>query len=73
MNEPHGRDWTRMTPGDFDRDAEPRPEADTGLAAVPAVPDEVGTQPLFGGAEAPPSRREQERGTATPVDQGVLF
>ncbi|MFJ9036771.1 hypothetical protein ACIRF8_09315 [Streptomyces sp. NPDC102406] len=72
MSEQRGRDWTRMTPDDFDRDAELRPDADAGSTAVPAVPDELGTQPLFGG-ETFSSWRGQEHGTAASVGQGVLF
>ncbi|MEU0213868.1 hypothetical protein ABZ281_01685 [Streptomyces sp. NPDC006265] len=45
MSEQGGRDWVCMTPGDFDRDASPRPEVD---GRIPAEPDECGTAPLFG-------------------------
>ncbi|MFG2512626.1 hypothetical protein [Streptomyces sp. NPDC048584] len=38
-----GRNWLRMAPADFDRDA-----PDAVDHPVPAVPDECGTAPLFG-------------------------
>ncbi|MFI7388102.1 hypothetical protein [Streptomyces sp. NPDC049813] len=72
MSEQGGRDWTRMTPDDFDRDAELRP-AGTAPGAVPAVPDELGTQPLFGAAEPLPPRDRHDRATTQPVGQDVLF
>ncbi|KAA0942215.1 MULTISPECIES: hypothetical protein [Streptomyces] len=48
MSQLEGRDWTRMTPDDFDEDAPPRPDTPAGPPTVPAVPDECGTAPLFG-------------------------
>ncbi|MFF4057653.1 hypothetical protein ACFYZ0_18090 [Streptomyces sp. NPDC001708] len=41
-----GRNWLRMVPADFDRDAPASPDAAD--RPVPAVPDECGTVPLFG-------------------------
>ncbi|MFI0237755.1 hypothetical protein [Streptomyces sp. NPDC016845] len=73
MSVQHGRDWTRMTPDEFDQDAELRPGIDSGPTAIPAVPDELGTQPLFGDEQIISSHRGQERRTAAPVGQGVLF
>ncbi|GAA2549138.1 hypothetical protein ACFW2V_01300 [Streptomyces sp. NPDC058947] len=52
MSEQGGRDWVRMTPDDFDREAPPRPEVD---GRIPAELDECGTAPLFGD-EPPPAR-----------------
>ncbi|MFF9192588.1 hypothetical protein [Streptomyces rochei] len=73
MSEQHGRDWTRMTPDDFDRDAALRLDVDAGPAAIPAVPDEFGTAPLFGDETAGPRRRGPERRPTAPVDQDGLF
>ncbi|MFE6199409.1 hypothetical protein [Streptomyces sp. NPDC057838] len=50
MGEQGGRDWVRMTPDDFDREAPPRPEVD---GRIPAELDECGTAPLFGDEPAP--------------------
>ncbi|MFE9360542.1 hypothetical protein ACFYPB_41675 [Streptomyces olivaceoviridis] len=45
---PQGRDWTRMKRADFD-DCAPLELVDVAeCRPVPAVPDECGTQPLFG-------------------------
>ncbi|WUO09835.1 hypothetical protein OG985_05450 [Streptomyces sp. NBC_00289] len=63
MSEQHRRNWVRMTPDDFDRDAPLRLDVPVGPTAVPAVPDECGTSPLFGdemstqGAARPGRRR----------------
>ncbi|MET9499663.1 hypothetical protein [Streptomyces sp. NPDC006552] len=73
MSELRGRDWTRMTPDDFDRDAELRPDAAVDATAVPAVPDELGTPPLFGGEDTRTSQRGPEHDTAAPAGQGALF
>lgn len=73
MSEQHGRDWTRMTPDDFDRDAALRLDVDAGPATIPAVPDEFGTAPLFGDETAVPRHRGPERRPAAPVDQDGLF
>ncbi|MET9395364.1 hypothetical protein ABZY20_33950 [Streptomyces sp. NPDC006624] len=64
MSEPGGRDWVRMTPDDFNRDAPPRPEVD---GRIPAELDECGTAPLFGDEPAPartgrPAPRSAQRG-----------
>ncbi|MEU3281452.1 hypothetical protein [Streptomyces antibioticus] len=45
-----GRNWLRMAPADFDRDAPDAP--DVADRPVPAVPDECGTVPLFGEGSA---------------------
>ncbi|MER7497082.1 hypothetical protein ABT033_31355 [Streptomyces pharetrae] len=73
MSETRGRDWTRMTPDDFDREAALRLDVGAGPAAIPAVPDECGTAPLFGDETAGPRRRGPERRPAVPVDQDSLF
>ncbi|MFF0189094.1 hypothetical protein [Streptomyces sp. NPDC005244] len=72
MGEQHARDWTRMTPDEFDRDAPLRPDV-AGAAAVPAVPDECGTAPLFGDERAAPPARGTDCGRAPIVDQPPLF
>ncbi|MGV9558241.1 hypothetical protein [Streptomyces sp. NPDC003401] len=74
MSEEPGRAWTAMTPGDFDREAPLRLNVRTGGAAVPAEPDECGTEPLFGD-EAParrPAARPRRRDT-TAHEQERLF
>ncbi|WP_394437283.1 hypothetical protein [Streptomyces sp. SGAir0957] len=73
MSEQHGRDWTRMTPDDFDRDAALRPDVDAGPATIPAVPDEFGTEPLFGEERTGSRRRGRERRHVTRVQQDGLF
>jgi hypothetical protein len=65
VSERHGRDWVRMTPDDFDRDAPLRLDVRVGSTAVPAVPDECGTSPLFGD-EAP------SRGAPRPRPRSVV-
>ncbi|WP_221349552.1 hypothetical protein [Streptomyces beigongshangae] len=65
MGEQHGRDWTLMTPDDFGQDAPRPPDAP---AAVPAVPDECGTAPLFGDDTPAPRPRGAEQG-ADPLDE----
>jgi hypothetical protein len=74
VSERQERDWTDMTPGDFDRDAPLCLHARTGPVVVPAEPDEYGTEPLFG--QEPPARpggsRRTPRRTA-PAEQEHLF
>ncbi|MBQ0854721.1 hypothetical protein ACFU96_31655 [Streptomyces sp. NPDC057620] len=72
MSEQHGRDWTRMTPDDFDQDAPVRPVVPARPTAVPAVPDEYGTPPLFGD-ETPAARPRTRKSVAPPLDQPKLF
>ncbi|MGW6007833.1 hypothetical protein [Streptomyces sp. NPDC055210] len=74
MSEQRGRDWTRMTPDDFDQDAPLRPVLPDGPAAatVPAVPDEYGTPSLFED-EAPAARPRTRKGVTPPFDQPKLF
>ncbi|MGC5562073.1 hypothetical protein ACPYPG_04415 [Streptomyces sp. FR-108] len=72
MSEQHGRDWTRMTPDDFDQEAPRRPIVSAGPAAVPAVPDEYGTPPLFGD-DTPTARPRTRKGVAQPFVQPALF
>ncbi|PWI10043.1 hypothetical protein DIZ27_13225 [Streptomyces sp. NWU339] len=74
MSERQERDWTDMTPGDFDRDAPLRLNVGTGPVVVPAEPDEYGTVPLFG--EEPPARRPVPRRLprgGAPAEQEHLF
>ncbi|MFZ4151766.1 hypothetical protein [Streptomyces pseudogriseolus] len=76
MGERRERDWTAMTPGDFDRDAPLCLNVGTGPVVVPAEPDEYGTEPLFG--DEVPQRRPAPRGaprrtTAPDAQQGMLF
>ncbi|MEW2074276.1 hypothetical protein ACFZAG_30315 [Streptomyces sp. NPDC012403] len=74
MSERRERDWTDMTPGDFDLDAPLCLNVGTGPVVVPAEPDEYGTAPLFG-EETPvrgPAARRAPRRTA-PDGQGQLF
>ncbi|MER7486058.1 hypothetical protein ABTY20_09165 [Streptomyces sp. NPDC126497] len=74
MSERRERDWTDMTPGDFDLDAPLCLNVGTGPVAVPAEPDEYGTAPLFGEetpARVPGPRRTPRR--TTPAEQGRLF
>ncbi|MFJ3336082.1 hypothetical protein [Streptomyces sp. NPDC086766] len=74
MSDQQGRDWTRMTPGDFDRDEPLRLAVSAGPTAIPAEPDECGTDPLFG--DEPPARRTVVRRPArpaAPVEQDGLF
>ncbi|GAA4812176.1 hypothetical protein [Streptomyces ziwulingensis] len=70
MSERHGRDWTRMTPDDFDRQAPLRLDVSGEPAAVPAVPDECGTAPLFGDETPRPPAGRTGRAAAS---QGELF
>ena len=71
MTERQGRDWTLMTPDEFDQDAPPLPQDVP--AVVPAVPDECGTAPLFGDDTAAPCPRDTERRPAPPEEQPGLF
>ncbi|MGW5972682.1 hypothetical protein [Streptomyces sp. NPDC055186] len=74
MSERRERDWTDMTPGDFDRDAPLHLNVGTGPVVVPAEPDEYGTVPLFG--EEPPARRTAPRRLprgGAPAEQEHLF
>ncbi|MGW4601107.1 hypothetical protein ACWEOA_38425 [Streptomyces sp. NPDC004457] len=74
---PQGRDWTRMKRADFD-DSAPLDLVDLVDAAVcrpvPAVPDECGTQALFG-KEPEPERPRRTRTQASPPTEhtGTLF
>ncbi|MEU8794027.1 hypothetical protein [Streptomyces sp. NPDC048643] len=72
MSEQRARDWTRMTPDEFDRDA-PLRQDDAGPAVVPAVPDECGTAPLFGDERAARHDRGPERRRTPLVEQPKLF
>ncbi|MFF4276205.1 hypothetical protein [Streptomyces sp. NPDC001536] len=71
-----GRDWTRMTPDEFDRAVPTAPlrlDVDGGAAPIPAVPDECGTAPLFGDETPVPRPGRSDRRPAAPVDQDGLF
>ncbi|MEW1657889.1 hypothetical protein AB0O47_32590 [Streptomyces noursei] len=67
-----GRDWTRMKRSDFDRDA-PLTLDVAMQGAVPAVPDDCGTPPLFGVDALPRPGRVAKRRPNPPVDQDGLF
>ncbi|MFE7927640.1 hypothetical protein ACFU6S_02715 [Streptomyces sp. NPDC057456] len=73
MSERHGRDWARMTPDDFDRDAPLRTEPPGGRVPVPAVSDEYGTPPLFGDETSAPGAARPRRRTAVSAEQEELF
>ncbi|MFD9502243.1 hypothetical protein [Streptomyces sp. NPDC060035] len=73
MSEFEGRDWTAMTPADFDPDAPLLLDVGTGPVVVPAVSAECGTPPMFG-VERPARRAARsDRRPAAPVDQDGLF
>ncbi|WP_030379493.1 MULTISPECIES: hypothetical protein [unclassified Streptomyces] len=74
MSERQDREWTAMTPGDFDREAPLRLNVGTGPTPVPAEPDEYGTAPLFGdeAPARPPAPRPAGRRTVR-VEQDRLF
>lgn len=74
MSERQERDWTDMTPGDFDREAPLHLNVGTGPVVVPAEPDEYGTVPLFG-EETPPRRPVPRRlpRDGAPAEQEHLF
>ncbi|MGV9288879.1 hypothetical protein [Streptomyces sp. NPDC003719] len=63
MGERQDREWTAMTPGDFDVEAPLRLNVGTGPTTVPAEPDECGTAPLFGDTapERTTARRDRPR------------
>ncbi|GGV54640.1 hypothetical protein GCM10010261_37550 [Streptomyces pilosus] len=74
MSERRERDWTDMTPGEFDREAPLCLNVGTGPVTVPAEPDEYGTEPLFG--EQAPARQPappRPRRRTAPAEQGHLF
>ncbi|OQR64390.1 hypothetical protein B6E66_08705 [Streptomyces maremycinicus] len=73
MGERQGRDWTRMTPDDFDRDAPPPTGRPSARASLPAVSDEYGTPPLFGEETSAPGAPRTRRPTAMPPTQEKLF
>ncbi|MEU2991757.1 hypothetical protein ACPCAJ_16255 [Streptomyces griseoincarnatus] len=76
MGERRERDWTAMTPGDFDSEAPLCLNVGTGPVVVPAEPDEYGTAPLFGDEvpeRRPAPRRTAPRRTAPDAQQGQLF
>ncbi|MFG3102165.1 hypothetical protein ACGFZL_16815 [Streptomyces sp. NPDC048182] len=73
MVERRERQWAAMTPGDFDREAPLRLAVGTGPAAVPAEPDEYGTEPLFGEENRPPADRRARRRPESRADQQRLF
>jgi hypothetical protein len=62
-----------MTPDEFDQDASPLPDVTAGPAAVPAVPDECGTAPLFGDETPVPRLRTAGDRPARRLDQLELF
>ncbi|MFI0232604.1 hypothetical protein [Streptomyces sp. NPDC017086] len=71
---PQGRDWTRMQRADFD-DSAPLELVDAAVCRpVPAVPDECGTQALFGKEPGPPCpRRTRAPAPAPAEDTETLF
>lgn len=54
-----GRDWRAMQRAEFDQDAPIELPVPTGPQRIPAVPDPVGTEALFGDPSPtpPPQRR----------------
>ncbi|MEV8592778.1 hypothetical protein [Streptomyces sp. NPDC052012] len=74
MSERQERDWTDMTPGDFDRDAPLCLNVGSGPVVVPAEPDEYGTPPLFGEErpQRPPSPRRPARPLAPSVQEQLF-
>ncbi|MGA5127789.1 hypothetical protein ACWCV2_17030 [Streptomyces pseudogriseolus] len=71
---PQGRDWTRMKRTDFD-DSAPLAlvdAADVGRP-VPAVPDECGTEPLFGEPAQPKGKARTRRPAATVTEDDVTL
>lgn len=65
---PQGRDWTRMKRADFD-DCAPLNLVDAAVCRpVPAVPDECGTQPLFGKDPKPPRPRRPRTPDRAPAE-----
>ncbi|MGW8066257.1 hypothetical protein ACVV2G_29265 [Streptomyces ziwulingensis] len=73
MGERQDREWTAMTPGDFDLDAPLVLNVGTGPAAVPAEPDEYGTAPLFGDtAPAPSTPRRSRRGRSSAAQERLF-
>ncbi|MEW2298002.1 hypothetical protein ABZ719_35820 [Streptomyces sp. NPDC006743] len=67
---PEGRDWTRMKRADFD-DRAPLDLVDAAVCRpVPAVPDECGTQALFG-KDPKPERPRRTRAPAPPPTENT--
>ncbi|MGW2443559.1 hypothetical protein [Streptomyces sp. NPDC001675] len=65
---PQDRDWTRMNRADFD-DCAPLDLVDADVCRpVPAVPDECGTQPLFGKDPEPARPRHPHTPPPVPTD-----
>ncbi|MFC9283394.1 hypothetical protein [Streptomyces collinus] len=65
---PPGRDWTRMRRADFD-DSAPLNLVDAAVfRPVPAVPDECGTQALFGKDPKPPRPRRPRTPAPAPTE-----
>ncbi|MEU3862296.1 hypothetical protein AB0F03_33995 [Streptomyces sp. NPDC028722] len=71
---PQGRDWTRMKRADFD-DCAPLDLIDAAVCRpVPAVPDECGTEALFGKAPRPARTRRTRTPPPMPTeDTDTLF
>ncbi|MGW5371060.1 hypothetical protein ACWER6_18330 [Streptomyces sp. NPDC004009] len=74
---PQGRDWTRMQRADFD-DCAPLDLVDAAVCRpVPAVPDECGTEALFGKDTKPPRPRRPRTLPSAPAEDsentGTLF
>ncbi|MGY1584572.1 hypothetical protein [Streptomyces sp. MN13] len=73
---PQGRDWTRMKRADFD-DSAPFDLVDAAVCRpVPAVPDECGTQALFGKDPEPARPRRTRTPPPAPAqteDTDTLF
>lgn len=74
MSERQERDWTDMTPGDFDREAPLRLNVGSGAVVVPAEPDAYGTPALFGQQRPDrPARPRRPQGPSAPAVQEQLF
>ncbi|UXY33327.1 hypothetical protein [Streptomyces albidocamelliae] len=65
---PQGRDWTRMKRADFDGCAPLNLVGAAVCRPVPAVPDECGTQALFGKDPEPPRPRRSRAPARAPTE-----
>ncbi|MGG2460620.1 hypothetical protein ACO0M4_12515 [Streptomyces sp. RGM 3693] len=69
-----GHNWTAMQRAEFDYDAPNELPISTGRVRIPAVPDQVGTEALFGDpVPAPKPRRERLLRPGDADGQDALF